>query len=118
MHRKTTLSALALLAAAALALPAAAAAESWKNVSLVDQNCEKKVRDNPDAHTRACALQCAKSGYGILTAEGSYLKLDEAGSQKALAALQASDRKDHLRVDVAGEREGDSVKVASIALAN
>lgn len=117
MHRKTTLSALALLAAAALALPATAAAESWKNVSLVDQDCEKKVHDNPDAHSRACALQCAKSGYGILTADGNYLKLDEAGSKQALEALRASDRKDHLRVDVTGVRDGDTVKVASLAMA-
>lgn len=101
---------------AALALAGAAAAASWTNVTLVDVNCSKKVKDDPDAHTRACALRCADSGYGIWTADGAYLKFDAAGSAKAKALLEASDRKDHLRVDVTGTVEGETLTVESIAL--
>ena len=97
-----------------LALPASAA--SWKNVSLIDQGCSVKAKANPDAHARDCALQCSKSGYGIYTAEGQYLKLDAAGSEKALAALKASTKKDHLRADVTGEVKGDVLTVATLDL--
>ena len=80
----------------------------------MDANCSAKVKADPDAHTRACALKCAGSGYGIWTADGKYLKFDAAGSEKAKALLEASDRKDHLRVDVSGEVEGETLKVATI----
>jgi hypothetical protein len=97
-------------------LPAAAAAETWKNAPLVDSHCVAKVKANPDAHERSCAIQCASGGYGILTAEGDYLKFDEAGSAKALEALKASEKKDTLRADVTGTRDGSTLKVESIAL--
>jgi hypothetical protein len=112
----TTITALTIGALAMLALPAAAHAESWSNVPLVDVSCSTKVKDDPDAHTRDCALLCAKSGYGIWTADGKYLKFDADGSKKAQALLQASDRKDHLRVDVAGELVDGALKVTSIAM--
>lgn len=102
------------LALALLALPAAAA--TWKNVSLIDQSCSVKAKANPDAHARDCALQCSKSGYGIYTTDGKYLKLDAAGSDKALAALKASTKKDHLRADVTGEVKGDVVMVSTLEL--
>jgi hypothetical protein len=38
--------------------PVVCAAKTWKDVSLVDVNCSVKVKDNPDAHTKNCALQC------------------------------------------------------------
>lgn len=98
------------------ALPAVAAAETWKNAPLVDSHCVAKVKANPDAHERSCAIQCASGGYGILTAEGDYLKFDEAGSAKALEALKTSDKKDTLRADVTGTRDGSTLKVESIAL--
>ena len=45
-------------------MPAFAAVETYKDVSVVDVNCSKKVAADPDSHTRACALKCAASGYG------------------------------------------------------
>jgi hypothetical protein len=98
------------------ALPALAANESYKNVSLVDSNCSKKAAADPDSHSRSCALQCAMSGYGILTADKKFIKFDDAGSKKAEEALKASDKKDHLRVDVSGDLQGDTLKVTSIKL--
>ena len=36
--------------------PLLCAAETWNNVSLVDVNCSAKAKNNPDGHTRKCAL--------------------------------------------------------------
>jgi hypothetical protein len=94
----------------------AGAAETWNDVPLVDTMCATKVKSAPDAHTRACAIQCEKSGYGIIAADGAYFSFDEAGNTKAIAALKAAKKADHLRVSVAGERKGDTIKVASIRL--
>ncbi len=97
--------------------PAAVLAESWTNVSVVDVNCSAKVAANPDAHTRDCALQCAKSGYGILAADGKYLKFDADGSAQALGLLKGSDRKDHLRVNLTGTLAGETITVQTIEMA-
>lgn len=97
-----------------LALPAVALAESWSNVTLIDQHCAAKFKDKADEHTRDCDLMCATAGYGVYTAEGQYLKFDEAGSKLALALLKSSDKEDHLRVDVTGDKDGETIKVKSI----
>jgi len=96
--------------------PLLCSAETWKDASLVDVNCSAKVKANPDAHTRACALQCSKSGFGILTADGQYLKFDAKGNQEAIAALKDSQASDHLRATVTGVREGDTIKVKSLKM--
>lgn len=106
-----------LLSATFLLLgPAASAAETWTGVSLVDTLCATKAKDAPDAHTRECALACRKGGYGILAADGTYLEFDQAGNEKALAALEASTAADHLRVTVTGERQGDTIRVDTLRL--
>lgn len=97
-------------------LAAMAATENFENVALVDVNCSKKVASNPDAHTRDCALKCAASGFGIVTNDSKFLKLDAAGNAQVVDALKASQKKDHLRVDVKGDVEGDTLKVSSIKL--
>jgi len=96
------------------ALPALAA--SYQDVAVVDVGCSKKAASNPDAHTRDCALACAKSGFGIVTKDQQFLKLDAAGNAKIVEELKASTKKDHLRVNVKGEVEGDTLKVSSIQL--
>ncbi|HKB70105.1 MAG TPA: hypothetical protein VKH46_04625 [Thermoanaerobaculia bacterium] len=107
-----------LLMLAAAALPAMLRAESWKNVALVDSMCAGKaaVEAAPDSHTTKCAIQCQASGYGILTADGRYLKLDRKGNEQAAAALKATNKADHLRVDLEGERQGDEIEVRSLSL--
>ena len=62
---------ISLLLAVAMALPAFAAAEAWNNVSIIDTQCSSKAKANPDAHTRSCALMCAKSGFGIVDNSGN-----------------------------------------------
>ena len=98
------------------AMPALAAAETYKDVAVVDVNCSSKVAADPDSHTRACALKCAASGFGIVTKDKQFLKFDAEGNTKIVEALKASDKKDHLRVDVSGDLQGDTLKVTSVKL--
>ena len=105
-----------LLLAGLTATPALAATETFKDVSVVDVACSKKVAANPDAHTRDCALMCEKSGFGIVTADKKFLKFDADGNAKVLAELKASDKKDHVRANVSGDVQGDTIKVTSVKL--
>ena len=98
---------------------------------LMDRECSAKaeVRVVPGArleggilvayaHTRQCALMpsCQKSGYGVFIYDNKFLSFDAEGSQKALAALKASKKEDDLKVEVTGEIQGDTIKVASLKL--
>jgi hypothetical protein len=107
---------LAIAAAVALALPAVSLAESWQNAPMVDRSCSGTVKGDPDKHPTSCALKCADSGYGVLKADGSFVPFDKAGNQKALAALKATKKADHLRVNVTGEMKDGVIAVASLAL--
>jgi hypothetical protein len=83
----------------------------------MDGMCLSKFKGkDPDAHTTSCLMQCQGSGYGILTADGKYLEFDKAGNAKALAALKATRKKDHVRVDVTGEQKGDTIQVQSLKI--
>jgi hypothetical protein len=70
-----------------------------------------------EAHTRESLLkpENQKSGYGVYT-DNKFLKFDEAGNRKALAAIKASTRLDDFEVEVTGEVKGDTIKVASLKL--
>ncbi len=105
-----------LLACGLLASPALAATKTFNNVSVIDVSCSKKAAADADAHTRSCALTCQKSGFGILTEDKKFLKFDAQGNAKILEELKASDKADHLRANVTGEVEGDTLKVASVTL--
>jgi hypothetical protein len=107
---------IALATLFSLLLVSAAFGETWKNVPVVDNNCAQKAKADPDSHTRTCALQCAKSGFGIVTSDGQFLKLDSAANAKLVSALQKSDKKDHIRVTVTGEKQGDTIKTSDIQL--
>jgi hypothetical protein len=98
------------------AFAAGLSAETWKNVSLIDSQCVDKAKADPDKHTKKCALACEDGGYGILTAEGKYLKFDAAGNEKAAKALEATQKTDHLRATVEGTVSGDEIKVASVKI--
>ena len=69
-------------------------------------------------HTKHCALmpECQKSGYGVFTYDNKFVAFDEAGSKKALAFFKQSDKEDDFRVEVAGQMQGDIMKVVSIKL--
>ena len=105
-----------LILIALFTAPLVCTAETWTNAPLVDANCAAKVKNTPDVHTRNCALQCSKNGFGILTQDGTFLKFDSHGNQQALSELKNSQANDHLRVTVAGDREGDTIKVKSLKM--
>ena len=100
----------------ALAGATAALAAEWKNVPLIDKMCLSKVKADPDAHETSCLLSCSKSGYGILTSDGKWLKFDNMGNEKAMAALKATDKKDHIRVNVTGEMKGTTLQVSDLTI--
>ena len=102
--------------AAFLALPMFAAAEDWSNVAMIDTQCSTKAKANPDAHTKSCALACAKSGFGILDKSGNYLKFDAKGNQEAKSLLESSNKQDHIRVNVSGTKDGDMIHVQSVKM--
>jgi hypothetical protein len=103
-----------LLALGLMATPALAA--TFNDVSILDVACSKKAAATADAHTRDCALGCKESGFGIVTADNKFLKFDAAGNAKMLEQLKASDKADHLRVNVSGDVQGDTIKVTSVKL--
>ena len=105
-----------LVVSVPFALPFLCAAETWTDVSIVDVACSAKVKADPDAHTRDCALTCSKSGFGIVTPDGAFLKFDAKGNEQAVAALKGAQKKDHLRVTVTGDRDGAIIKVTSLKM--
>jgi hypothetical protein len=107
---------ISMLLALAMAVPAFAVAEAWNNVSIIDTQCSQKAKADPDSHTKDCALMCAKSGFGIVDSTGDYLKFDDKGNQEALKALQSSSKKDHIRVNVTGSKDGSVIHVQSLRL--
>jgi opacity protein-like surface antigen len=90
----------------------AAMAASWTG-TVVDTMCKGK---DVASHTRQCALGCAKSGFGLVTSDGKFVKFDEAGNAKALAALKASKKDKDLRATVTGTMNDDVIAVDSIHL--
>jgi hypothetical protein len=71
-----------------------------------------------EAHTRQCLLmpECEKSGYGIYTSDNKFLKFDEAGNRKAVAAIKAAMRIDDMEVEVTGQIKDDTIKVATLKI--
>lgn len=67
-------------------------------------------------HTKQCAfmLECQKSGYGVFTYDQKFIPFDEAGNRKALAYFKQVKQEDDFRVEVAGQIQGEVLKVASI----
>ena len=103
---------LAILTAAAALFSAAALAETMTG-TLVDVMCKDK---DIAGHTKKCALGCAKSGFGLVTGEGKFMKFDEAGNAKALEALKATEKEKDLKAKVEGTMDGDVLQVTSIVI--
>jgi len=101
-----------LLSAAASLLSVGAFAETWTG-TLVDVMCKGK---DLSSHTTKCAVGCAKSGYGLVLSDGKFVKFDEGGNAKALAALKSTSKEKDLKAKVNGALDGDTVTVSSIEL--
>lgn len=83
------------------------------NGTVVDTMCKG---NDLAKHTKDCALKCSKSGYGLVTSDGKFLKFDEKGNSKALAALKKSSKESDLKATVNGTQDGDVLKVQSITI--
>ena len=92
------------------ALANAVAAESFSG-TVVDVMCRGK---DLAGHTRECALTCSKSGYGIVTADGKFLKFDESGNARTLSSLKKATKDKDLKAKVSGTLDGDVLKVETI----
>jgi len=101
-----------LLSAAVSLLSIGAFAETWSG-TLVDVMCKGK---DLAGHTTKCAVSCAKSGYGLVLSDGKFVKFDEGGNAKALAALKSTSKEKDLKAKVNGALDGDTVTVNSIEL--
>jgi hypothetical protein len=99
-------------AVCSLALAALVSAADF-NGTVVDVMCRAK---DLAGHTRECAITCAKTGYGLVTADGKFLKFDESGNARTLAALKKSTKDKELKAKVTGTQDGDVLKVQSIEL--
>jgi hypothetical protein len=89
---------------------AMACAESFSG-TVVDVMCRGK---DLAGHTRDCAITCGKSGYGLVTAEGKFLKFNESGNARTLTALKKLGKEKDLKAKVTGTLDGDVLKVESL----
>jgi hypothetical protein len=89
-----------------------ATAESWTG-TVVDVACKN---NDLAGHTRECALKCSRTGYGIVLANGKFLKFDERGNMSALAALRASVKEKDLKAKITGVLKDDLIQVEAIEL--
>src|SRR4051794_7851591 len=81
--------------------------------TVVDVMCRGK---DLAGHTRECAVTCSKSGYGLVTADGKFLKFDEAGNARTLTALKKATKEKDLKAKISGTVDGDVLKVGAIEL--
>jgi|SRR6185295_10548942 hypothetical protein len=100
------------LTAAASLFSFAAFAETL-NGTLVDVMCKDK---DLAGHTTKCAVGCAKGGFGLVLSDGKFVKFDEAGNAKALAALKATSKEKDLKAKVTGTMDGDNLQVQSVEI--
>ncbi len=93
-----------------LALAATASAETFSG-TVVDVMCKG---NDLASHTRQCALSCSKSGFGLVQADGKFLKFDESGNARTLSVLKKSSKEKDLKAKVTGTVDGEVLKVQSI----
>lgn len=89
-----------------------ALAETWTG-TVVDLMCKN---NDLSSHTKDCALTCSKSGYGLVLADGKFIKFDERGNAKALAAIKATHKDKDLKAKVTGTLKDDLIQVENIEI--
>lgn len=86
------------------------AATTWTG-TIVDVMCKGKDLAN---HTAKCAVSCAKGGYGLVLSDGKFVKFDETGNVRALAALKTTAKEKDIKAKVTGSLQDDVIKVDTI----
>jgi hypothetical protein len=103
------------------ALQSAGASAEIQGV-IADWNCTREmVRDGREAtlkHNRSCSLMknYDRPGYGVITDDKKFYRLDDAGNRQARQLLSGTPDKDNLKVVVRGELDGNTIKVSNISL--
>lgn len=95
-----------------LLLALSASAESWSG-TVVDVMCKGK---DLASHTRQCALNCAKGGFGLVLADGKFVKFNETGNAKTLAVLKSSAKEKDIKAKVTGKLDGDVIQVELVEI--
>jgi hypothetical protein len=93
------------------------------NGYVVDNMCAAAHKDDKDvletvkSHPKECALMedCVQSGYAVLTEDGKFYKLDEAGNKKVVELLKKTKSENGLAVTVEGTIEGNTLHVKNIS---
>jgi hypothetical protein len=69
-------------------------------------------------HDKKCLLmdECVKSGYSVLQADKTVVKLDQKGNELALALIKKTDRESDWRVNVTGTVSNGTIAVSSLTL--
>ena len=102
----------ALLLSCTVLVSGLAFADSWTG-TVVDVMCKGQ---DLASHTAKCAVSCSKGGYGLVLSDGKFVKFDEKGNAKALAALKATAKEKDLKAKVSGSLQDDVIKVESIEI--
>lgn len=105
-----------LVPAVAGAAPLSHQAQTWKNVTILDQHASMQFKADPDSLTKTQEIEQARSGFGFWTADGHFLKLDKIGDEAWLDMLKKSKDTNHLRGSVTGVLHGKTITVKSISL--
>lgn len=87
-------------------------AATWTG-SVVDVMCKAKDLAN---HTKSCNVSCAAGGFGLVLSDGKFVKFNETGNAKALAAIKATAKEKDLKAKVTGTMDGDVIQVESIEI--
>ena len=91
---------------------AAAMADNWSG-SVVDVMCKGK---DLTTHSKSCNVSCAAGGYGLVLSDGKFVKFNETGNAKAVAAIKATTKEKDLKAKVTGTLDGEVIKVTSIEI--
>lgn len=67
---------------------------------------------------RECSLSkhYSRTGYGIITDDQKFFRFDDAGNKRALELLKNSSDRDNVKVVIAGDIDGRTIKVANMSL--
>jgi hypothetical protein len=112
-------------AAAAAVIVLAVSVSRWQASAsttsgwLIDHHCYAAYKAHPGDHPSDCFIKCATAGkaVGIEDAQGHFHPFNEQGRAKAIAAVEASHRKNHLWVTVQSEpSRGPDLNVVALTL--
>ncbi|HYZ83819.1 MAG TPA: hypothetical protein VE621_05430 [Bryobacteraceae bacterium] len=95
-----------------VALATVARGETF-NGTVVDVMCKGK---DLASHTASCGIACSKTGYGLVLPDGKFVKFNESGNAKTLAALKATSKEKDLKAKVTGNLKAGVLQVDTIEI--